>query len=124
MADQGDFSFKHTGNSQAKTDDGRIAASSNWEGTATGFGTVFGTLCVPISFADAGATSGPCTWVSQAFLDDGTRLLAHGTGTWEEAGQHKWKIGLDVEISNGDRLHGDGEIDLATRIFSGTFHAA
>jgi hypothetical protein len=120
MADSvGEFSHKHAGNAYAKGADGVIVGYSNWEGTATGFGTVFGTLSVPLG--KSGASSGSCTWTGQAFLEDGSWVTGEGDGTWQQVeGQHRWKMSFPViKISNGDRLRCEGEIDLANRTFSG-----
>ena len=115
----GEFSHKHTGSGYTKTAEGVIVGYSNWEGTATGFGTVFGTLSVP--HGESGATSGSCTWIGQAFLDDGSSVTGEGEGTWQQVeGQHRWKLSFPViEISSGGRLRSEGEIDLATRTFTG-----
>ena len=97
---------------------GLVVASSHWEGAATGFGAVFGTLSVPL---EGGATGGPCTWLGQAFLDDGTWVTGVGEGTWQQVeGEHRWKFSFPaIEISNGDRIRSEGEIDLETRVFAG-----
>lgn len=114
----GEFSHKHTGTSFTKNSDGLVVASSHWEGAATGFGAVFGTLSVPL---EGGATGGPCTWLGQAFLDDGTWVTGVGDGTWQQVeGEHRWKFSFPaIEISNGDRIRSEGEIDLETRVFAG-----
>ena len=75
MADPvGEFSFKHTGNMLAKTDDGQVSINANWEGEATGYGGVFGTLNITQPLDDFNNKSGTCSWVGQGFLDDGTTV--------------------------------------------------
>ena len=73
-----------------------------------------------------GARQGDCSWVGQAFLEDGeTTLGGAGEGTWKHAeGEHKWNIDMHVEISNGDRHHSVGEIDLETLTFKGKIYQA
>ena len=116
----GEFSLKHTGSAYGKTEDGSIAAYANWEGTATGYGAVFGTLNVTTPLAEAGATSGSCTWAGQGFPEDGTTLGALGEGTWKKLeGQHRWTVSMEIEVSNGDRIRSEGEIDLETRTYTG-----
>ena len=45
MADPiGEFSLKHTGNTYGTNSDGEMTSSVNFQGEATGFGTVWGTL--------------------------------------------------------------------------------
>ena len=127
MADPvGEFSFKHTGNMLAKTDDGQVSINANWEGEATGYGGVFGTLNITQPLDDFNNKSGKCSWVGQGFLDDGTTVGGLGEGTWEQQteGQHKWVIKMDIAVSNGDRIHTEGEIDLAARTFEGKIYPA
>ena len=125
MAEQiGEFSLKHAGNTYAKAEDGEIARFINFDGTATGFGAVFGTLCIKTPFSELAATSGSCTWIAQAYPDDKTTLGGVGEGTWEQVeGDHKWKIVVDVDITNGDKHHSEGEIDLQTLMFTGKIYS-
>lgn len=117
----GEFSLEHRGTTYIKTDDA-LDSYANFMGTATGFGTVAGTLKVSNPLSGPVAMSGPCTWSSQAFLEDGTTVTAHGEGSYEQlSATQKWAISLDIEISNGDKLHSEGEVALDTLIFSGKF---
>ena len=57
MADPiGEFALNHIGNVYAKNDAGVVVAHANYEGAATGFGTVMGTMSSPLPVS--GATSG------------------------------------------------------------------
>ena len=125
MSEQiGEFSLKHTGSTYAKAADGDLAQYANFEGTATGFGTVFGTLVFKNPLSEVGTTSGTCQWAGQAFLDDSTNLGGLGEGTWEQLeGQHKWKINMNVDISDGSKHRSEGEIDLETLSFNGKIFA-
>ena len=118
----GEFSFKHQGSTYIKTEDG-LDNYVNFVGTATDFGTVFGTLKVSNPLSGPVSNSGACTWSSQAFLDDGTTVTAHGEGSYEQlAGEQRWQIALTIQISNGDSLRSEGEIDLETLVFSGKIY--
>ena len=108
----GDFSNKIT--SVAYTEDGAVYISL--DGTASGYGTVLGTL---ILRGEPGATSGAATWIGEGFLDDGSIVRGKGQGTFEEVGKHQWRTRLLITLSNGDILASDGKIDLATRTLSG-----
>ena len=120
----GEFSLEHRGTTYIKTDDA-LDSYANFMGTATGFGTVAGTLKVSNPLSGPVATSGPCSWSSQAFLEDGTTVTAHGEGSYEQlSATQKWAISLDIEISNGDKLRSEGEVALDTLIFSGKFDEA
>lgn len=117
----GEFTLDYRGTTYIKTDDG-LDSYANFMGTATGFGTVAGTLKVSNPLSGPIATSGPCSWSSQAFLDDGTTVTAYGEGSYEQlSAEQKWAVSLDIEISNGDQLHSEGQVALDTLVFSGKF---
>jgi hypothetical protein len=115
----GEFTLEHKGTTYIKTDEG-IDNYNNFMGTATEFGTVMGTLKVSNPLTGSLPTAGPCTWSSQAFLEDGTTMSGFGEGTFEQLpGQQKWKINLKVDVSDGGSVRSEGEIDLGTLIYSG-----
>ena len=120
MADAvGEFSLKHTGTTYAKNGD-EILSFVSWEGTATGYGVVFGTLRFPSTLAEGGVSSGPCSWVGQSFLEDGTNLLVDGEGNFEQVeGKNQWVVDMNMDVSNGDKLQSKGTIDLQARTFQG-----
>jgi hypothetical protein len=88
----------------------------NVDGTATGYGTVLGTLTFR---GEPGAKSGLISWRGQGFLDNGETVTGFGEGAWEESGKHKWHIRLVVSTSDGKCHASDGELDLKTRTLSG-----
>lgn len=88
----------------------------NLDGTATGYGTVLGTLTFK---GEPGAKSGPLSWRGQGFLDNGETITGTGEGTWEESGKHKWRTRLIVSTSDGKCHASDGQLDLKTRTLSG-----
>ena len=88
----------------------------NLDGTATGYGTVLGTLTFR---GEPGAKSGPLSWRGQGFLDTGETVIGAGEGIWEEAGKHKWHTRLIVGTSDGKSHLSDGLLDLKTRTLSG-----
>ena len=115
----GEFALNHLGNVYAKNAEGVVVAHANYEGTATGFGTVMGTMSFPLP--ESGATSGTCTWTGQGFPPDTPWTSSSGEGTWEQIeGRYAWKISLPIiEISDGTRLRSEGELDLAAKTLSG-----
>ncbi len=120
MADPvGEFSHKMVNNSYTKAADGTIVASVDFEGTASGFGTILASLIVPLR--QPGAKSGSCTWAGQAFPDDSPWVVGSGEGTWEQIEDlNRWKLSFPViEVSDGSRLRCEGELDLATKICAG-----
>ncbi len=88
----------------------------NLDGTATGYGTVLGTLTFR---GEPGAKSGALSWRGQGFLETGDTVTGFGEGTWEEAGKHKWRTRLIVSTSDGKSHASEGLLDLKTRTLSG-----
>ena len=120
MADSiGEFTLNHTGNVLAKNDEGVVVTYVNYEGEATGFGTVFGTMSFPLP--DSGATSGTCSWAGQGFPPDSQWTSSSGDGTWEQVeGKYAWKINIPaLQISDGRVIRSEGVLDLEARTFSG-----
>ncbi|MCZ6617389.1 MAG: hypothetical protein O7E57_04595 [Gammaproteobacteria bacterium] len=115
----GEFAFHHTGNALVKNDDGVVVAYASYEGTATGFGTVMGTVAFPLP--ESGAASGTCSWTGQGFPPDSPWTTSFGDGTWEQVeGKYAWKISIPViEISDGTRIRSEGELDLEAKTFNG-----
>ncbi len=109
----GDFSFKIT--SVSYPDD--QTATVDCDGTASGFGTVLGTLSFTLS--QPGATRGALNWRGQSFLDSGEALQVVGDGAYEEVGQHKWRTRLVISVSDGQIFASDGQLDLASRSLAG-----
>ena len=116
----GEFSLEMKGQAQESIDHG-IRIISYWEGTATGFGAVFGTLTVDLSFDDVAAISGTCRWVVVAFLPDGGRDGGAAEGTWtQHAGRNAWSMNLTGTSASGQKMRSEDEIDLANRSWTGT----
>jgi hypothetical protein len=109
----GKYTFKAVTTSYA-LDGGSVQI--NLDGTATGYGTVLGTLTFR---GEPGAKSGALSWRGQAFLDTGDAVTGAGEGTWEESGKHKWRTRLIVSTSDGKSHASEGQLDLKTRTLSG-----
>jgi hypothetical protein len=119
----GEFAHRHVGNSYSPRKGGGLVAETHWEGVATGYGTVFGSLIFDVP---DGATSGKVQWIGQAFPEDRPFENAFGRGTWKQVeGAHRWAISFPVvEGSSGDRLRCEGQVDLLTRTFTGQMYEA
>jgi hypothetical protein len=85
----------------------------NCEGTATGFGTIAGTL------ATIPGKRGTFTYHGAAYPENGDILTATATGSFESSGIHRWRTRADVVISNGRVIGAEGEMELADRSWSG-----
>ena len=115
----GEVNYSVTSSTFERQPGGGARVVINLEGTATGFGTVTGTLAL-LSPAP-GATAGPLTWTCAAFLDSGQVIGATGEGYWDQvAGKQQWRVRGINRTSTGIVLVSDGTLDLATRKFLGT----
>jgi hypothetical protein len=110
----GEFSFKLTAFVNSPGPAGGVNRHCTWEGTATGFGTVFDT----VTYA-GGSKAGTFSNCGTAFMDNGDFLHAIGQGTYESKGKHKWHTTGFMQISDGHRIASEGEIDLADRSWKG-----
>ena len=119
MADPiGTFTSKMSGLTLTKTADGHMQQLVNYEGNATGFGPFVGTLAVMHPLEEAGATSGTCTWVAKAILQDKSIIGDIAEGTWERLGEAlRSKIVLRSTLSDGSHLRLEGVADWDTRTF-------
>ena len=111
----GEFSFKMGTLTSIPGPAGSVLNQVTWEGTATGYGTVFTTL----TFV-GGPKSGTFSECGTAFLENGDGLNGIGQGTYESTGKNRWRTAGFMQISDGRRHASEGEIDLASRSFKGT----
>ena len=111
----GEFSLKATTLTFTPGSAGSTLVQVNYEGTATGFGAVLGTA----TYISAGMKSGTWSWCAAAYLDNGDSVTGNGQGTIESTGRHKWHTLGSIQISDGRIVGVDGEVDLATRTWSG-----
>lgn len=116
----GEFSLTSTGITVTANPNGGGTNQVNVEGTATGYGTVIGTLTFQSDSPDA--DGGICTWTGQGYLEDGTTVGGAGQGVFNALGNHKWRVRLLMQITNGSVLVTDGEISLDGRSYQGTIH--
>ena len=107
----GDFSFKITSLIFSPGPNDSVQLQFNCEGQAPG-GTV---ALIPV-----------CTPGKRAVYDLCGRLSGQwrhhhqqGQRTFESSGIHRWRTQADTLISDGRRLHTEGEIDLAGRSWTG-----
>ena len=115
----GEFALKSTSLTYSATETGGTV-QGNFEGTAKGeglSGPVLGTLT---AVGAPGAKSGTCSWAGTSYLNNGEEVNGKGEGTWEKTGTHKWRIRAVNYLSDGRTIASDGEVDLATRSFTGT----
>lgn len=92
-----------------------LNVQGNLEGTATGFGPVLGTTV----FTNAGEKSGTWRFCGVAYLETGDSIRGIAHGTHESSGVHKWRTRGVEKLSDGRTVALEGEVDLATRTWSG-----
>jgi hypothetical protein len=109
----GEFSHRFTSVTWLPGPAGSTLAQVNWEGTATGFGTVLSTT----TFTHG--KSGTFSFNGAAFLENGDMLTGVANGGFESIGVNRWKTTAVVHVSDGSKLGSEGEIDLAKRTWSG-----
>ena len=110
----GEFSFKVVAITNSPGPAGSVLSQVNWEGTATGFGTVFATATYV-----GGPKNGTFSECGTAYLENGDGLSGIGQGTYESSGKHQWRTESFMQISDGRRVRGEGEINLASRSWKG-----
>ncbi len=114
----GEFSLKSTSFTYGTDGAGQV----NFEGSVKGeglTGPVLGTLHV---VGAPGAKSGTCTWVGTVYPENGEEISSTSQGTWESSGSHKWRIRALLSLSDGRTQLTDGEIELASRSYTGKLY--
>ncbi len=110
----GEFSFKVVAITNSPGPAGSVLSQVNWEGTATGFGAVFATATYV-----GGPKNGTFSECGTAYLENGDGLSGIGQGTYESSGKHQWRTESFMQISDGRRVRGEGEINLGSRSWKG-----
>jgi|TARA_B100000315_G_scaffold241896_1_gene263244 hypothetical protein len=119
-----DFSLNHAGSTYARNEEGQVVSYLNFEGEVSAYGGVYGTMKVVENFTEATATNGTCSWIGEAFNEDGTRLFGYVEGTWEQSPpDHIYKVTMEGEESTGRKTRCEGAVIFgeATR-FEGTVY--
>jgi hypothetical protein len=110
----GEFSFKLTSLTNSPGPAGSVLNKITWEGTATGFGAVFSTTT-----SVGGPKNGTYDECGTAYLDNGDALSGIGQGTYESSGKQRWRTAGFIQVSDGRRIAGEGEVDFASRSWKG-----
>ena len=110
----GEFSLKSITSTLTPGPGGSVLNTVNWEGTATGFGTVF--LTSTFVGGNKGGTFSLCM---TSFPDNGDGIDGNGAGRFESTGKNHWRTQTVTTLSDGRRVSGEGELDLATRTWKG-----
>ena len=114
----GQFSLKSTSLTYAIDGTGQ----ANFEGSVESAGmtgAVLGTLHIA---GEPGAKKGTCTWVGSVYAENGDEISGTSEGTWESSGTHIWRIRAILTLSDGRTQLSDGELELATRSYTGKLY--
>ena len=115
----GEINYSVTSSTFERQPNGSVRVAVNLEGTATGYGTVTGTL--NFISPTPGATVGPLNWTGAAFQPSGEVIGATAEGFWRKVdGKQQWKVyGINL-TSTGTVLLAEATLDLASRSYQGT----
>jgi|SRR5713101_5231446 len=114
----GEFSFKATSFTFTPGPGNLVTVAINCEGTAASFGAVLGTMTA----VGAGQKSGTWSWCGVSYPETGDSVTGNGQGTFEGVGTNKWRTRGFVHISDGRTLAAEGEMELASRSWSGKLY--
>jgi len=116
----GEFSVTSTSVTNSTSTSGELLQIVNVEGTATGYGTVLGTVTF---HPDApGVQSGKVAWVGTGYLENGEMVGGTGSGVFEQSAKHRWRVRVIMRISDGTVLLSDGELLLEGRTYRGSMY--
>jgi len=114
----GEFMYKSTSVTHSATKTERLV-QANCEGTVTISGVTHPSLGTLTAYVTPEAKSGRCSWVGVLYLNTGEEIHNTGEGTWEKIGAYKWRVRSFLYRSDGITRLLEGEVDLATRSYSG-----
>lgn len=82
-------------------------------------GNLVGPVLGTTVFTNAGEKSGTWRFCGVAYLETGDSIRGIAHGTHESSGVHKWRTRGVEKLSDGRTVALEGEVDLATRTWSG-----
>lgn len=115
-----EFSLKASSFSFSPGPAGGVIVQANFEGTATGYGAVCGTM----NASPAGQPSGTWDWCGVTYPETGDSMTGTGHGTFSKSGVNRWVTKGLIQISDGRMGLWEGELDLAARVWNGKICAA
>ena len=118
----GEFEFTSRGSSVSDpTSSGGGSITVDYEGTATGYGTVASSMTFTVP--EAGAKSGTVSANNLAWLDNGDSMTGVARGVFNSSGTNTWRVRSMVVVSDGTVLLSEGEISLAEQSYKGKLYA-
>lgn len=96
---------------------GKVSVAIPLEGTAEGFGAVFGTLHAH----GVGTPAGTYDFIGVSYPESGEQVIGIGTGEWTQVAPDRWTTVGPTTLSTGETVKGEGVFSLTERTWSGTF---
>lgn len=115
----GEFSVKMTTMTFMPGPAGSMIVQANFEGTATGFGVVCGTM----NASPAGGQSGTFDSCLITLPESGDGVSGTGRGKFTKTGSNRWHTEGPLNLSDGRTVYGEGDIDLPNRTWSGKMYS-
>ncbi len=113
----GDFTLNITSMNFEREDD-TVLVHANLEGPLSGAG-IEGTVAGTATFDHVGATQGTYDWCGASYLPHGDVITGVAHGSFHSVGANKWRtLGIN-HLSDGRTVATEGEIELASRTWSG-----
>ncbi len=109
----GEFSLKMVTMTTAPGPGGLTLLTGNYEGTSTEVGAIF------LTATFAGTYSGTFSTTAISFSKDGEAITTSGNGRYEKNGTNRWRTEGIIRRDNGEERVVEGEIDLASRMWTG-----
>ena len=118
----GEFEFSSRGLTVSEpSSSGGGSITVDYEGTASGYGTVGSTMTFTVQ--EAGAKSGKVSANNIAWLENGDSMSGVSRGVFSSSGTNTWRVRAMVVVSDGTVLLSEGEVSLAEQSYKGNLYA-
>lgn len=114
----GEFALKITSMTFSRVQNDAVLVEANLEGSLTGEG-IEGTVLGTATFDHAGSPQGTYDWCGASYLPHGDVITGDAHGSFHSVGANQWRtLGIN-HLSDGRTVATEGQIDLASRTWSG-----
>ena len=118
----GEFEFSSRGLTVSDPNSsGGGSITVDYQGTATGYGTVASSMTFTVH--EAGAKSGTVSANNVAWLENGDSMNGVSKGVFSSSGTNTWRVRAMVVVSDGTVLLSEGEVSLAEQTYKGKLYA-
>ena len=118
----GEFEFSSRGLTVSDpSSSGGGSITVDYQGTATGYGTVASSMTFTVH--EAGAKSGTVSANNVAWLENGDSKNGVSKGVFSSSGTNTWRVRAMVVVSDGTVLLSEGEVSLAEQTYKGKLYA-